>query len=94
MLDVKEAIKELRDKTLEDIQRETAWKWASRACAAFQKASEQKSLKDAVKWLLEAEEYKHEAIEHAALIDKEDNKLLKDIVHEIHEFQKKTVKLV
>lgn len=93
MLDVKAAIKELEVKSIEDIQRETAWKWASRACASFQKASEQKSLKAAVKWLMEAEEYKHEAVEHAALVEKEDGKLLKEVLHAINEFQKKTVSL-
>lgn len=51
----RESEEELRHKTLHDIQRETAWKWCARACAA------------ASHGLHDATEYAHEAIEHAAL---------------------------
>lgn len=51
-----DAFSELRSKTLKQIQVETAYKWAGRACAAALMG-----LHD------DAEEYAHEAIEHAAL---------------------------
>jgi hypothetical protein len=54
---------ELDDKSLKDIQKETAEKWAGRAEEAYKKAIDEKS----VKWLLDAIEYGHEAIEHSSL---------------------------
>jgi hypothetical protein len=61
-----EALQELRTKTLNDIQVETALKWAGRACAAATYGL----------WH-DAIEYAHEAIEHAALSGKDN--LLRDI---------------
>src|SRR5665213_2786865 len=58
-----EAAKELDEKSLKDIQKETAMKWADRAEEAYKKAIDEKS----VKWLLESEELFHEAIEHSSL---------------------------
>lgn len=51
-----DALVELRKKTLHQIQIETAYKWAGRACAASMMGKPN-----------DAEEYAHEAIEHAAL---------------------------
>lgn len=58
-----EVAKELNEKSLKDIQKETAEKWADRAEEAYKKAIEEKS----IKWLLDAIEYGHEAIEHSSL---------------------------
>jgi hypothetical protein len=58
-----EAVKELDSKSLKDIQIETAKKWADRAEAAYKKAIDEKS----IKWLMDADEYFHEAIEHSSL---------------------------
>lgn len=58
-----EALKELNEKSLKDIQIETAQKWADRAEEAYKKAIDEKS----IKWLLEADEYFHESIEHSSL---------------------------
>lgn len=54
---VGEGVKELEQKSLRDIQIETAHKWAGRACAAMVLGRP----------IEEAAEYGHEAIEHAAL---------------------------
>ena len=56
--DVSEAEQELQQKTKEDIQRETAFKWAARCIAAWRLGK-----KD------DADDYYHEAIEHAALVE-------------------------
>lgn len=64
---VKEAGEEIDQKSLEQIQRETAIKWASRACAAYKNLAD--SLLDV--WEIQATEYAHEAIEHAALCEDE-----------------------
>lgn len=61
-----EAAEELKKKTLKDIQVETAKKWAHRAWAARQFALSAQP-KDKLKWVHDATEYEHEAIEHAAL---------------------------
>jgi hypothetical protein len=53
---VRHAQAELTHKSLTDVQVETAYKWAARACAAHYLGH----IEDAV-------EYAHEAIEHAAL---------------------------
>jgi hypothetical protein len=58
-----DASKELDEKSLKDIQKETAEKWADRAVEAYKKAIAEKS----VKWLMDAIEYGHEAIEHSSL---------------------------
>jgi len=53
---VEEARAELRKKSLDEIQRETAWKWAARAVAAVEMGA-----------YSDAHEYAHEAVEHAGL---------------------------
>ena len=65
MLDVASAIKEITEKSLDTIQRETAYKWASRALAAKELFSENEQ------YILDYNEYLHEALEHAALVDDE-----------------------
>ncbi len=53
---VREALQELAEKDIDQIQVETAHKWAGRACAAKLYGYED-----------DAHEYAHEALEHAAL---------------------------
>lgn len=65
-----EAMKELSQKSLKTIQVETAMKWAHRAWAAYTMAhtlSDTKMLDQTIRWLHDAVEYEHEAIEHASL---------------------------
>jgi len=61
--DMARALAELQQKSLEQIQQETAFVWMNRALAA---RSLYESTGD-VHWLLDAHEYAHEAMEHAAL---------------------------
>lgn len=65
MIDLDSARKEIREKTLDQIQRETAYKWASRALAA------REMFEDDQQFILDYAEYTHEALEHAALVDDE-----------------------
>ncbi len=53
---IAKALIELRTKSLNAIQIETALTWCGRACAAAQMGN-----------LMDAREYAHEAVEHAAL---------------------------
>ena len=80
--DIEAALTEVQDKTEEEIETETAFKWASRAIACFQLHKETKL----IKWLLVAEDYRHEAIEHAALV-KDDGKIYKQVTKEIDKYR-------
>lgn len=59
------AMDELHRKTLTMVQQETAITWAGRAIASYALLAETGELQR----LLDAEEYAHEALEHAALAD-------------------------
>lgn len=54
-------------KTLHDIQVETARTWAGRACAAALYAKKAVKQEEHRRWMEDAREYAHEALEHAAL---------------------------
>jgi len=64
------AMQELLRKSLRDIQVETAYIWAYRSQAARRLAKSARASgaeADAHAWLLDGQEYEHEALEHAAL---------------------------
>lgn len=60
-----DARREVLEKTRQQIDEETAYKWAARAAAAYEYFRHGGELC----WLRDCEEYLHEAIEHAALAD-------------------------
>lgn len=90
-LDIDKALKELKQTSLADIQKATAYTWASRACAAFQYAMETKDNAEHIKWLSDYGEYKHEAIEHAAL-QEQGSGLLTEILKLMDDFEQKILK--
>lgn len=59
------ALAELKQRTKQEIEAETAWKWAARAAAAVLLANTAESARQ-LRWIAVAVEYGHEAIEHAA----------------------------
>lgn len=65
MVDLEAARKELNEKSLEQIQKETAYKWASRALAARELFDQDQQ------FILDYNEYVHEALEHAALVEED-----------------------
>lgn len=67
MLDVEMAKLELSRKSMSDIHTDTAWKWASRAVAAFQLSLPMTGTNKALKFS-EGQEYLGEAKEHAAQV--------------------------
>lgn len=73
---IEDGLAELRKKTLHQIQVETAIKWCGRACAAALMGR-----------MDDAEEYAHEAIEHAALSG--DDSLLKGVRSALAKFSVK-----
>ena len=66
---VNEAREEIRGKSHEDIQVDTALKWAARAYASYEIALSADLKIDQTGWLQVAEDYRHESLEHAALIE-------------------------
>ena len=67
---LEQATQELMRKTMRDIQVETAYVWAYRSQAARKLADKARlagALADAGAWAMDAQEYEHEALEHAAL---------------------------
>ena len=69
LLDVTAARKELRQKTLLDIERATALTWGGRAAASFLLATEAKDPKERLQRLQDGENYRQEALEHAAMTE-------------------------
>lgn len=69
--DVAEALKEVQEKDEKDIETETAHKWASRAMAVFMLAAKEKDPKERCRLYDWGDDLKHEALEHAALIEDE-----------------------
>lgn len=86
MLDLAAARKELQSKTLLDIERATALTWAGRAAACLDLAHEAVDPKLQMQRRMEAENYRQEAIEHAAMT--EDIPFLQDVVTQIRKHQK------
>jgi hypothetical protein len=82
MLKVNEAKEELSKKAYLEIQKETAWKWGSRAAASYELAIEEKDLARKVAIFHIAGEYHHEACEHAALYE-DKGKLLVEVETEL-----------
>ena len=76
--DLKAAAKEISEKTDSTIQIETAYKWASRAVVCYRLYKRTGKLK----WLQQAEDYRHEAVEHASLAD-DDFETLKAVTDEL-----------
>ena len=71
-LDIQGALEEMLSKGEGQIQRETAHKWAARAVACYRIYAKTRQ----VYWALRAEEYRHEAIEHAAVAEDDCRTLL------------------
>jgi len=71
MLNLEEARQELSTKSYLAIEESTAWKWASRAAAAFEavvKAQDRGDRDDAMQLFLRGDTYFSEAKEHAAQV--------------------------
>jgi hypothetical protein len=82
-LNLEKGLKDIDSKTLPEIQEETAWTWASRAAACYEKLKETGDWK----WKTDAEEYRHEAVEHAALIGDTHPTVLQEIHDALEEYR-------
>jgi hypothetical protein len=84
MLDVDKALKELRTTTMAEIERTTAIAWGGRAVASFQLCSQASDWQERFRHFCEGENYRQEALEHAAMSENW-QELLPRIDAEIHE---------
>jgi len=87
-LKIDKAKEELKEKSYLEIQKQTAWTWASRAAASYELAIAEKDLHRKVSIFQVAEEYHHEAIEHAALYE-DGGKLLSKVDKELEVYRDK-----
>lgn len=92
MIKVDEALKELEEKSYRQIQEETAYKWGARAAASYQMLMSESGPKQLVLWTL-AEEYYHEAVEHAALVE-DGGEVLTNLHTQVRGYQEKAAKLL
>jgi hypothetical protein len=88
-LDVEKGLEELRSKQMIDIERATAITWGGRAAASFRLALEADKLGQQVRHLYEGENYRQEALEHAAMT--EDLEFFERVAREIEEYRKKAL---
>src|SRR6266478_4449672 len=82
-LDLEAARKELKEKSENEIEEETARKWAARAIVCYEKCIEDSS----VEMFSRGDDNYHEALEHAAL--SENTGLVSEVKSEIAEKRKK-----
>lgn len=68
-MDVNKALKELREKSLDDIERLTAETWGARALASYQLLEEEEETGARFQRFYEGENYRQEAFEHGAMVD-------------------------
>jgi hypothetical protein len=59
-----EVVREVLDRSDREISVATAEKWCDRSVVAYRQYRKTRS----IDWLLRAEDYRHEALEHAALV--------------------------
>ncbi len=69
LLDLEKAKKELDAKDLLTIERDTALTWGGRAGASYGNVVAEADHAEAMRWFWEAETYRSEAIEHAAMTE-------------------------
>lgn len=69
MLNVETARSELKAKSMIDIEKATALTWGARAAASYDLCLEERDSWAAVQRFYEAENYRQEALEHAAMVE-------------------------
>lgn len=91
MIDLDKARTELSQKNMDQIQKETAYTWASRAIVCYENCLNAKGAQQLAWWSL-AEEYGTEAKEHSALVENED--VVSQIKKELTPYQEKAAQFI
>jgi len=87
LLDLEKARKELASKDLQTIERDTAITWGGRAGASYANVLDEEDHSEGMRWFWEAETYRAEAIEHAAMT--EDARFLERLTLEVESHRAK-----
>lgn len=87
-IDIEKGLKELREKTIVEIERATAITWGGRAAASFRLSREAATPAERVQRFHDGETYRGEAMEHAAMA--EDGGALLRAIHDEVEAERGT----
>ena len=87
MLDVAKARKEIAAKEMAAIERDTALTWGARAAASYECALVVEDIHGRLQCFWEAENYRQEALEHAAMT--EDVRFLERLLVEVESYRSK-----
>jgi hypothetical protein len=87
MLNLERARKEIAAKEMAAIERDTALTWGGRAAASYECALVVEDIHGRLKCFWEAENYRQEALEHAAMT--EDMRFVEDLLAEVEEYRAK-----
>lgn len=82
LIHASDAREELESQSMLEIERATAKTWGGRAAAAYQLAREHEGTAR-LRWIADAENYRQEAIEHAAMA--EDFEFFRQIIEDLKE---------
>lgn len=82
MLDMVKALKELQEKSLQDIEKSTALTWGGRALASYHLSRESATPAERLQRFCDGEGFRQEALEHASMCE-DGGALLHAIQHEI-----------
>lgn len=88
--DTKKANEELSKLTLQQIELNAAYSWASRAFVAYTNFNKSKDFR----WFRDAEQYYFEACEHAASYEKDPVNLLKEVKTKVDPVKKEAELIV
>jgi transposase-like protein len=92
VIDLVKARKKLLTMTHEQINAESAENWASLAMVCLELAAKAKTHEEALKWLIEGDDFHRESREHASQIE-DDGKLLRKLLREFNAYHKKMILL-
>ncbi len=92
MLDVDKAAKEQREKEVIGVEMEPAKTWGGRAAASYRLSQHASKLGERVRRLYEGENFRQEALEHAAMT--EDPDFLHVVGDEIQEARKEALEVI
>lgn len=69
LIDIEKGLKELKEKSILDIERATALTWGGRAAASYRLSRQATTTTERLQRFYEGETYRGESLEHAAMVE-------------------------